>query len=151
MTRLAVLLTLLALAGCDWGGADSERKAGTARAVTDTMSATTPAPVAPSPTKRVTEAIRSCEVKSIVFGRGEKTYITFRDGRTIRSKSLDRKRIARVAHERAKACNILIGAELIEETPCPIRVLAGRLVALCPSILAPRRSPGGESGIFAGL
>ena len=127
MTRLLLaVLVLLALAGCDLGGADHERNAETA--ATGTTSATTPAPapVAPSPIERVIEAIRSCEVKSIVFGRGETTYITFRGRQTIRSKKLDADKISRVANKHAKACNIVIGALLIEETPCPITALAGR-------------------------
>ena len=143
---LVVLLALLALAGCDWAGPAPERTVETRGGATGTASTPTPASVVPSPTERVTEAIRSCEVKSIVFGRGERTYITFRGERTIRSKRLQTDTIFRVAHDRAKACNIVIGAELVEETPCPITVLAGRLVALCPSI--PSR---GESRITAGL
>ena len=130
---LAILLALLTLAGCDWAGSAPERTVETTGGSTGTASTSTPTPVVPSPTERVTDAIRSCEVKSIVFGRGEKTYVTFRRGRTIRSKRLDTHKISRVAHEQANACNIVIGALLVEETPCPIRVLAGGLVALCPS------------------
>ena len=145
MARLLVaVLVFLALAGCDLGRADHERTAETA--ATGTTFATMPAQVAPSPTERVMKAIRSCEVKSIVFGRGETTYITFRGTRTIRSKKLDREKVSRVANKHANACNIVIGALLIEETPCPITALAGGLVALCHSI-----PPRGESGIIADL
>ena len=137
---LVVLLALLALAGCDWAGQARERSVETTGGATGTASTPTPAPVVSSPTERVIEAIRTCGVKSIVFARGERTYITFRGGRTVRSKRLNRDKISRVAYGRAKACNIVIGTELVEETPCPIRVLAGRLVALCP--LAPSEGRG---------
>jgi hypothetical protein len=135
---LVILLALLALAGCDWAGQARVRSVETTGGATGTASTPTPTRVVSSPTEGVIEAIRTCGVKSIVFARRERTYITFRGGRTIRSKRLNRDKISRDAHGRAKDCNIVIGTELVEETPCPIRVLAGRLVALCPSIPLPR-------------
>jgi len=107
---LLALLTLLVLTGCDWRGADSEQNGATAQE-TVLPSTATSAPVGPSLTERVVAAIRSCQVKRILFLHGNKTYVTSRGGRTIHSKRLDTDDIAHAAYDHADACNIVIGIE----------------------------------------
>ena len=108
--RLTVLLAVLALAGCDLGDEHPERQVATASGVT-----TAPAPTLrqprPSRTELVVQAIRSCEVKRIVFLHGDEIWITFRGGTTIHTKRLDPKEVERAAWKHADPCNILIGIE----------------------------------------
>jgi hypothetical protein len=75
--RLTVFLAVLALAGCDLGDGPPERSTATASEATVTAHAPTPTQPSPSRTELVVQAIRSCEVKRIVFLHSGKIWITF--------------------------------------------------------------------------
>ena len=108
--RLSSLLAALALAGCDLGDGPPERHVATSSEGTTTAPAPTLAQPRPSRTELVVQAIRSCEVKRIVFLHDNTTSITYRGGRTVPMKRLNPWVIQRAA-ERAAGCNILIGIE----------------------------------------
>jgi hypothetical protein len=101
----------LALAGCFGGGekATSEPQQAT------TPDASTVAPVVPpTPTERVLQAIRKCEVKNILFAHGNLTFVTYRDGTKARSKRLDQKALSNAAQPyvlREDDCRIIIAIE----------------------------------------
>jgi len=59
----------------------------------------------------VVQAIRSCEVKRIVFLHSGKIWITYRGANTVHTRRLDTEEIERAAWEHADRCNILIGIE----------------------------------------
>jgi hypothetical protein len=107
--RLTAVLAVLALAGCDLGDGPPDRHVGTPSGAT----ATAPSPALtqprPSRTELVVQAIRSCEVKRIFFAHGANTWITFRGGNTVRTRST--RRIERAAWEHAHPCNTLIAIE----------------------------------------
>jgi hypothetical protein len=109
--RLTVFLAVLALAGCDLGDGPPERSTATASEATVTAHAPTPTQPSPSRTELVVQAIRSCEVKRIVFLHSGKIWITFRGGTTIHTRRFDTKEVERAAWEHAGPCNILIGME----------------------------------------
>ena len=109
--RFLALLAVLALAGCDLGGGPPERRAATASEATTTAPATTLTPPQPSRTELVVQAIRSCEVKRIVFLHDGNTWVTFRGGRRVHTRRLDTKEIERAAWEHADDCNMVIGME----------------------------------------
>ncbi len=108
--RLSLLLAALAPAGCDLGDGPPERHVATSGEGT-----TTPAPTLaqprPSRTELVVQAVRSCEVKRIVFLHGGKIWITYRGGNTVHTRRLDTEEIERAAWEHADPCNIVIGIE----------------------------------------
>jgi hypothetical protein len=106
--RLTAVLAVLALAGCDLGDSP-ERDVATPSGPTATAPAPTLTQPRPSRTELVVQAIRSCEVKRIFFAHGDNTWITFRGGNTVRTRST--RRIERAAWEHADPCNILIGIE----------------------------------------
>ena len=111
--RLTVVLAVLALAGCDLGDGPPERHVATSSGAPTTVPAPTltqPQPQ-PSRTELVVQAIRSCEVKRIVFLHSGKIWITFLGGNTIHTRRLDTKEVERAAWKHAGACNILIGIE----------------------------------------
>jgi hypothetical protein len=109
--RLTLFLAVLALAGCDLGDGPPERSMPTASGATTTVTAPTPTRPGPSRTELVVQAIRSCEVKRIVFLHSDKIWITFRGGTAIHTKRLDTKEVERAAWKHADACDILIGME----------------------------------------
>jgi hypothetical protein len=88
------LVVALAPAGC-FGG----EKATSEPQQTTTSDASTVALVSPptTPTERVLQAIRKCEVKSILFAHGNLTFVTYRDGTKARSKRLDEKTLSDAA------------------------------------------------------
>jgi hypothetical protein len=106
---LSTLLAVLALAACDLGGS-SEREAVTTSGAPSAAPAPTLTEPRPTRTERVVQAIRACEVKSILIARDDTMWITYRGGRTVPMKRLNPWDIQR-ATERADACNILIGIE----------------------------------------
>jgi hypothetical protein len=107
--RLTAMLAVLALAGCELGGGPPERNVATPSGATTTAPA--PTLTRPSRTEIVVQAIRSCEVKRIVFLHSDKIWITFRGGAAIHTKRLNTKDVERAAWNHADACNILIGIE----------------------------------------
>ena len=109
--RFTALLAVLALAGCDLGDGSPERKGSTGGGGTSTDPAPTLTQRRPSRTELVVQAIRSCEVKRIVFLHDGNTWVTFRGGRMIHTRRLDTKEIERAAWEHADACNMVIGIE----------------------------------------
>ena len=109
--RLSLLLAALALAGCDLGDGPPERHVATSSEGTTTVPAPTLAQPRPSRTELVVQAIRSCEVKHIVFLHSGKIWITYRGGNTIHTRRLDTEEIEPAAWEHADPCNILIGIE----------------------------------------
>jgi hypothetical protein len=109
--RFTAMLAVLALAGCDLGDGPPERHVATPSGAATTAPAPTPTQSRPSPTELVVQAIRSCEVKRIVFPHSDKIWITFRGGTTIHTTRLDTKEVERAAWEHADPCNILIGIE----------------------------------------
>jgi hypothetical protein len=109
--RLTLFLAVLALAGCDLGDGPPERQVATANGAMTTAPAPAMTQPRPSRTELVVQAIRSCEVKRILFVHGDNTWITFRGGRTVHTRRLDTKEIERAAWEHADPCNILIGIE----------------------------------------
>jgi hypothetical protein len=108
--RFTAMLAVLALAGCDLGDGPPERSIPTSGATTTVIAPTLTQP-GPSRTELVVQAIRSCEVKRIVFLHSGKIWITFRGGTTIHTKRLDTKEVERAAWKHADPCNILIGTE----------------------------------------
>jgi hypothetical protein len=106
-----VIACVVALAGCGGGGekATSEPQQGT------TLEASTVVLCCPpTPTERVLRAIRSCDVKRIFFTAGDLTYVTYRDGRKLRSKRLDQKALGDAASPygpREDECDITIEIE----------------------------------------
>jgi len=109
--RLAVVLAVLALAGCDLGDGPPERHVATSSGAPTTAPAPTLTQPQPSRTELVVQAIRSCEVKRIFFAHGANTWITFRGGNTVRTRRLATGMIERAAWKHADGCNILIGIE----------------------------------------
>jgi len=109
--RLSLLLAALALAGCDLGDGAPERHVATPSGEATTAPATTLTRPRPSRTELVVQAIRSCEVKRILFAHGANTWITYRGGNTVHTRRLDTEEIERAAWEHADPCNILIGIE----------------------------------------
>ena len=109
--RLTVVLAVLALAGCDLGDGPPERHVATSSGAPTTVPAPTLTQPQPSRTELVVQAIRSCEVKRILFAHGNNTWITFRGGATIHTRRLDTREVERAAWKHAGACNILIGIE----------------------------------------
>ena len=109
--RLSALLVILALAGCDLGGGKTEREVATSSESTSTSLVSTLEEPRPSLTELVVQAIRSCEVKRIVFLRGDNTWITYRGGETVHTKGLATKDLERAAWKHAAACNLVIGME----------------------------------------
>ena len=109
--RFTALLAVLALAGCDLGDGSPGRNGVTAIEGTSTGPAPTLARPRPSRTELVVQAIRSCEVKRIVFLHDGNTWVTFRGGRRVHTRRLDTKEIERAAWEHADACNMVIGIE----------------------------------------
>jgi hypothetical protein len=109
--RLSLLLAALALAGCDLGDGPPERHVATSSEGTTTAPAPTLAQPRPSSTELVVQAIRSCEVKRIVFLHSGKIWITYRGGNTVHTRRLETEEIERAASEHADPCNILIGIE----------------------------------------
>jgi hypothetical protein len=109
--RLSLLLAALALAGCDLGDGPPERHVATSSEGTTTAPAPTLAQPRPSRTELVVQAIRSCEVKRIVFLHSGKIWITYRGGNTVHTRRLETEEIERAASEHADPCNILIGIE----------------------------------------
>ena len=109
--RFTVFLAVLALAGCDLGGGPLERSTATPNGATTTAPALTLTQPRPSRTELVVQAIRSCEVRRIVFLHSGKIWITFRGGTTIHTRRFDAKEVERAAWEHADPCNILIGME----------------------------------------
>jgi hypothetical protein len=107
--RLSLLLAALALAGCDLGDGPPERHVATSSEGTTTAPAPTLA--RPTRTELVVQAVRSCEVKRIVFLHSGKIWITYRGGNTVHTRRLDTEEIERAAWEHADPCNILIGIE----------------------------------------
>jgi hypothetical protein len=103
---LVILLALLALSGCDWDSSD--QRAGTSTAPSDDISS--PQPAKQSPTQRLIDAIEACEVRRIVFAE-DRTYVSFRAGRTLQTRRLDDGRVTRAAYAHANACNIVIAVE----------------------------------------
>jgi hypothetical protein len=63
------------------------------------------------PTELVVQAIRSCEVKEIFFGHGDRTWVRIRGGELSRMRELERQQLARAAWNHASACNMVIGVE----------------------------------------
>ena len=108
--RLTTVLAVLALAGCDLGGGSPEPEAATTIGTTNIAPAPTLSQPHPTGTELVVQAIRSCEVKRIVFLHDNTTSITYRGGITVPMKRLNPWVIQRAA-ERAAGCNILIGIE----------------------------------------
>jgi|SRR5215211_2889812 len=108
--RLSLLLAALALAGCDLGDGSPEQVA-TASGATTTAPAPTLTQPRPSRTELVVQAIRSCEVKRIVFLHSGKIWITYRGANTVHTRRLDTEEIERAAWEHADPCDILIGIE----------------------------------------
>lgn len=113
MGRAAVIASAvaLALAGCRGGGeqATSQPQQGT-RPEDSTVALSRPS----TPTERVLRAIRSCEVERIFFTAGDVTYVTYREGRTVRSKRLDQKALGDAASPygpREDDCQITIEIE----------------------------------------
>jgi hypothetical protein len=109
--RLTAMLAVLAFAGCDLGDESPERHVATPSGAATTAPASTLTEPRPSRTELVVQAIRSCEVKRIVFLHSGKIWITFRGGTTIHTKRLDTKEVERAAWKHADPCNILIGME----------------------------------------
>ena len=109
--RFTALLAVLALTGCDLGDGSPERKGSTGSGLTSTAPAPTLAQPRPSRTELVVQAIRSCEVKRIVFLHSGKIWITYRGGNTVHTRRLETEEIERAAWEHADPCNILIGIE----------------------------------------
>ena len=113
MRRVVVIgfVVALALAGCFGGG----KKATSEPQQTTTPDASTVAPVSPpTPTERVLQAIRKCEVKSIFFTASDLTFVTYRDGTKARSKRLDQKALSNAAQPyvlREDDCRIIIAIE----------------------------------------
>ena len=87
--RLSLLLAALALAGCDLGDGPPERKVATPSGEATTAPAPTLAQPRPSRTELVVQAIRSCEVKRIVFAHGDNTWIIYGGGNTVHTRRLD--------------------------------------------------------------
>jgi hypothetical protein len=100
----------LALAGCFGGGEKTTSEP--QQATTPEASTVTPV-VPPTPTERVLQAIRKCEVKSIVLAHDNLTFVTYRDGTKARSKRLDQKALMNAAYRVSSEddCRILIGIE----------------------------------------
>ena len=112
MPRLvAALLALLALAGCDLGGGAPEREAFTTSGTTSAIPVPTLAQPIPTRTELIVQAIRSCEVKRILFLHSDVTWVTFRGGETIRSGKLANEQLERAAWKLAGACHMVIGME----------------------------------------
>ena len=109
--RFTALLAVLALAGCHLGDGSPDRKGATASRGTSTAPAPTLTQPGPSRTELVVQAIRSCEVKRIVFLHDGNTWVTFRGGRRVHTRRLDTTEIERAAWEHADACNMVIGIE----------------------------------------
>ena len=109
--RLSLLLAALALAGCDLGDGPPERHVATSSEGTTTAPAPTLAQPRPTRTELVVQAIRSCEVKRIVFLHSGKIWITYRGGNTVHTRRLDTEEIERAAWSSGTSCNILIGIE----------------------------------------
>jgi hypothetical protein len=109
--RLSTVLAVLALAGCDLGGGSPPPEAATTSGATSTAPAPTLTQPRPSRTELVVQAIRSCEVKEIFFGHGDRTWVTFRGGETVRSGKLDNEQLERAAWNHAGACNMVVGIE----------------------------------------
>jgi hypothetical protein len=102
----------LALAGCFGGG---EKATSEPQQTTTTPDASTVAPVSPpTPTERVLQAIRNCEVQSIFFTVSDLTFVTYRDGTKARSKRLDQKALSNAVQPyvlREDDCRIIIAIE----------------------------------------
>ena len=111
VARLTVLLVVLSLAGCDLGDGPPERRVATASRAATSAPAPTLTQPRPSRTELVVRAIRTCEVKRILFAHDDNTWITFRGGRTLHTRKLDTREVERAAWERAGPCDILIGME----------------------------------------
>lgn len=109
--RYIALVAVLALAGCDLGGGTPERQVAPSSGTTSTAPAPTLTVPRPTPTELVVQAIRSCEVKRIVFGHGENTWVTFRGGETVRHRKLDTERLERAAWNHSRACDMVVGIE----------------------------------------
>ena len=108
---LSTVLAVVALAGCDLGGSSPKPEAAPSSTTTRSAPAPTPTQPPPSRTELVVQAIRSCEVKRIVFLHSGVTWVTFRGGETIRSGKLDNERVERATWKHAGACNMVIGME----------------------------------------
>jgi len=61
-----------------------------------------------TPTERVRTAIKTCEVRSIMFA-DDATYVTYRDGRKVRSHRLDENALMSAVGSREDGCRIIIG------------------------------------------
>jgi hypothetical protein len=109
--RLSIVLAVLALAGCDLGGSSPEPEALTTSGATNTAPAPTLTQPRPSRTELIVQAIRSCEVKRIVFLHSDVTWVTFRGGETVRSRKLDNEQLERAAWNHSSACDMVIGME----------------------------------------
>jgi hypothetical protein len=109
--RFTAMLAVLALAGCDLGDGPTERKVATPSGEATTAPSPTLTQPRPSRIELVVQAIRSCEVKRIVFAHGDNTWITYRGGNTVHTRRLDTEEIERAAWEHADPCDILIGIE----------------------------------------
>lgn len=80
--RCIALIAVLALAGCELGGGTPQREA----APTSETMPIEPEPTVtqgpPTRTELVVQAIRECEIKSILIARDDTMWITYRGGRT---------------------------------------------------------------------
>ena len=108
--RLSTLLAVLALAGCNLGGSPEPEAASTI-GTTNTAPAPRLTQPAPSQTQLIVQAIRSCEVKGIFFGHGDRMWVTFRGGELTRMRGLDREQLERAAWNHVSACDMVIGME----------------------------------------
>lgn len=113
MRRVVVtgFVVALALPGC-FGGAE---QATSEPQQTTTSDPSTVAPVSPrTPTERVLQAIRRCDVKSIFFTAGDLTFVTYRDGTKARSKRLDQETLSNAAQPyvlREDNCRVILAIE----------------------------------------
>jgi hypothetical protein len=100
-----------ALSGCFGGG----EKAAPESQQTTTSDASTVARVSPpTPTERVLQAIRKCEVERIFFTAGDVTFVTYRGGTKARSKKLDQEALSNAAQPyvlREDNCRVILAIE----------------------------------------
>jgi hypothetical protein len=111
MTCLVIgCATALALAGCRDGGeqgiSDAQQATTEPQRATPTLTVKFCCPS--TPTERVRTAIKTCEVRSIMFA-DDATYVTYRDGRKVRSHRLDENALMSAVGSREDGCRIIIG------------------------------------------
>jgi hypothetical protein len=88
--RFIALIAVLTLAGCDLGRGTPERHVATSSRAKSTAPEPTLTEPRPTRTELVVQAIRACEVKRIFIAHDDTMWITYRGGKRVPMRRLNR-------------------------------------------------------------